>query len=117
MKNRKSVLISSALLLALSLGVGPVYAGSYVNRASELCKAEATNKYGSESDPVRLKFKGITGNQVNPRVVLQVLPRKSDSFKVYCEVDGRAWLVKAIEQTSREGGLRIVDVQGNSLAP
>lgn len=117
MKNRQSVLISIVLLLVVSLGVGQAYAGSYVTRASELCKAEAASKYGSERDPVRLKFKGVTGNQVNPRVALQVLPRKSDAFKVYCEVDGRAWQVKAIEQASRKGALRVVDVQGNSLAP
>ncbi|MBQ0760919.1 MAG: hypothetical protein KKF24_13545 [Gammaproteobacteria bacterium] len=118
MKNRQMTVISAVLFLVLSLGLGQqVYAESYINQASNLCKAEASAKYGSESEPVRLKFKAAMGNQVSPRVLLQVLPRNADSFKVVCDVDGRAWQVVSVERKDRLDDLQLVGARNNNVAP
>ncbi|WP_269620060.1 hypothetical protein [Zhongshania sp. BJYM1] len=118
MKHRQITVKSALLLLVLSLGLGQhAYAGSHLSRVSEMCKAELSAKYGSESEPVRIKFKAASGSQVSPRLLMQVLPLNGDSFKVFCNVDGRAWQVVSVEREDGLGNVQLVGARNNNMAP
>ena len=97
--------------------MGQAYAGSYVSEASKLCKAETTAKYSRDGEPLRIKFKAATGSQVSPRVLLQVLPKNEPSFKVYCDVDGRAWEVVSVERKDKRDDLQVVGAGSPTVAP
>lgn len=110
MKNRHISISSAVLFTALSISAGQASA-DYVSRASALCKSEIQHKYGSADQTVRVKFKAAMGNQVSPRLLMQVLPRNADSFKVSCDVDGRAWEVVSLQAKTQGDELRVAKVQ------
>jgi hypothetical protein len=118
MKNRKNITLTAVLFSALALSAGQsAFAGSYITQATKMCKSEANTKYGSEESPVRLKFKGATGSQVSPTIVLQVIARDADSFKVVCDVNGRNWQVVSLERQDALDSIRIVGARDNIVAP
>jgi hypothetical protein len=86
-----------------------------------MCKAEANAnanaKYGSGDELVLTKFKGVTGSQVKLTISLQVFAPAADSFKVMCNIDGRARQVVSIERKDRLGNMRIVGAHNNNMAP
>jgi len=118
MKNRKNITLTAVLFSALALSAGQsAFAGSYITQAAKMCKSEANTKYGSEESPVRLKFKGAMGSQVSPTIVLQVIARDADSFKVVCDVNGRNWQVVSLERQDALDSIRIVGARDNIVAP
>ena len=118
MRNRKTTVLSPLLLLVASLSIGQqAYAESYVSKAYAMCKAEANAKYGAEDGLLRTKFKAATGSQVKLTILLQVFQRDADSFKVMCNIDGRAHQVVSIERKDRLGDMRIVGAHNNNMAP
>lgn len=118
MRNRKTTVLSALLFLVFSLSIGQqAYAGSYVSKAYAMCKAEANAKYGQGGELVRTKFKAATGSQVKLTILLQVFARDADSFKVMCNIDGRAHQVVSIERRDRLDNLRIVGAHNNNMAP
>ncbi len=62
-------------------------------RAAQLCKAEALAQFGSAEQPVRVKFKGISGHRKSPVVTLKVLPAGADSYRAVCEADAKNGVV------------------------
>lgn len=85
--------IAAAALLSAPFSAS---AATHAERAAQLCKSEALEQLSSPEQPVRVRFKSVSGPRKAPVVTLKVFPAGGDSYRAVCEADPRAEQVTSL---------------------
>ncbi len=91
--NKFATFAVTAALMSAPFGAS---AATHSERVAQLCKSEALEQLSSPEQPVRVRFKSISGPRKSPIVTLKVFPAGGDSYRAVCEADARAGAVKSL---------------------
>ncbi len=88
-----ATVIASIVLMGTAFSAS---AATHAEQAAQLCKSEALEQLGSPEQPVRVRFKSVSGPRKAPVVTLKVFPAGGDSYRAICEADPRAGEVRSL---------------------
>lgn len=86
--------VTTALLLSV-----PVHAGTGVAEMASICKAGALDRF-ADTQPSRIKFKGVSGPRSAKQVRLQVFPETGGAFDATCELNSKTGEILSLTRQS-----------------